>query len=142
MGGDGDALDVFHDEIGSSILGLPRVENFGDGRVVHHGQGLSLGLETGDDLSCVHACLDELQGHAAVDGFVLLGDPDFSHPALADFLEEMIGTDHPACLAGGLERFGLVKRLFLIHRASPRINSFERERLYRPQVLAHAWRIT
>src|SRR4030042_620560 len=52
MGGNGDALDVFHDEIGSSVLGLPRVENFGDGRVVHHGQGLSLGLETGDDWSC------------------------------------------------------------------------------------------
>ena len=41
------------------------VEDPGDIRMVHHGQGLSLGLEAGDDLLGIHSRLDDLEGHPA-----------------------------------------------------------------------------
>jgi hypothetical protein len=69
------------------------VEDLGDGGVVHHGQGLPLGLEAGHDLLGVHALLDDLEGDLAFDGLLLLGQPDLSHAALAELLEQAVGTD-------------------------------------------------
>ena len=45
--GDGNAGHVLHDEVGPPVVAGPRVEDLGDGRVVHEGQGLALGLEAG-----------------------------------------------------------------------------------------------
>ena len=42
------------------------VEDAGDVDVVHHRQGLPLGLEAGDDLAAVHARLDDLEGDLAL----------------------------------------------------------------------------
>ena len=48
--GDGYARHVFHHEVGAAVLAGSRVEYLGDGGVVHEGQGLTLGLEAGQDV--------------------------------------------------------------------------------------------
>ena len=64
--------------------------------MVHHGQGLALGLEAGDDLPGVHAQLDDLEGDTAADRFLLLGHVNHAHAAFADFLEQLVAADHRA----------------------------------------------
>ena len=64
--------------------------------MIHHGQGLALGFEAGDDLGAVHAGLDDLQCDAAADGLLLLGHVDDAHAAFADLLEEFVAADHCA----------------------------------------------
>ncbi len=90
---DGDAVDELHHEVGPAGFGRPGVEDPGDVRVVHHGEGLALGLEPGDDLIAVHAGLDDLERDLATDGLLLLGHVDDAHAALADLLEQLVGTD-------------------------------------------------
>ena len=67
--------------------------------MIHHRQGLPLGLEPSENLFGVHAGLDELDGDFAFDGTLLLCHPDRAHAALADVFEEFVATadDH----AGG-----------------------------------------
>ena len=40
--------------------------------------------------------LDDLQGHLAADGLLLLGDEDQAHAALADLLHQLVRPDHRA----------------------------------------------
>ena len=61
--------------------------------MVHHRQGLPLGLEAGDDLAGVHSRLDDLQGDLAADRLPLLGHVDHAHPALANLLQELVAAD-------------------------------------------------
>ena len=91
--GDRHAVDQLHDEVGPAGVGGAGVEDAGDVLVVHHGQGLALGLEAGDDLAAVHPRLDDLQRDAAADGLGLLGHVDDAHAALADLLEQLVGAD-------------------------------------------------
>ena len=65
--GDRHAVDQLHDEVGPAAFGGAGVEDPGDVLVVHHGQGLALGLEAGDDLAAVHAGLDDLERDLAAD---------------------------------------------------------------------------
>jgi hypothetical protein len=65
--------------------------------MVHEGQGLSLGLEPGDDALGVHAQLNDLEGNPAPDWFLLLGHIDDTTPAFADLLEELVA---PNAVAG------------------------------------------
>ena len=65
--GDGNALDELHDEERPAGVGAAGVQHAGDVGVVHQRQGLALGLEAGDDLTGVHARLDDLEGHFAAD---------------------------------------------------------------------------
>ena len=74
----------------------PGVEHLGDVGVVHHRQGLPLGLEPGDDLLGVHARLDDLQRHPAADRVRLLGHEDDAHAAFADLLQQLVGADDRA----------------------------------------------
>ena len=46
--GDRHAVDQFHDEVRPAGFGRAGVEDLGDVRVVHQGQGLPLRLEPGD----------------------------------------------------------------------------------------------
>ena len=62
------------------------VEDPGDVDMVHHRQGLPLGLEAGDHLAAVHARLDDLERGLALHGLGLLGHEDRAHAALADLL--------------------------------------------------------
>ena len=64
--------------------------------MVHQGQGLTLGLEPGDDLSGIHPGLDELDGHQALHRLGLLGHPDGAHAAFADLLNQLVRTDEGA----------------------------------------------
>ncbi len=94
--GDGQALDQFHDEVRPAARRLPRVEDFGDVRVVHQGQGLPFRLETGADLSGVHARLEDFQGHLAANGIVLLSHEDDAETALANLLQKLELTNDAA----------------------------------------------
>ena len=69
--------------------------------MVHHRQGLALGLEPGDDLLRVHPRLDDLQGDLAAHGLGLLGDVDDAHAPLADLLHQLVGADDRAGAFGG-----------------------------------------
>ncbi len=80
------------------------VEDPGDVLVVHHRQGLALGLEAGDDLAAVHAGLDDLERDLAADRLLLLGHVDDAHAPFADLLEQLVGADDRA----GLSRERLV----------------------------------
>ena len=74
----------------------PAVVHLGDVGMVHHGQGLALGLEPGDDLLRIHARLDDLQRHLAAHGLRLLGHVDDAHAAFADLLQQLVGADDRA----------------------------------------------
>src|SRR5437879_2862793 len=61
--------------------------------MVHQRQCLALGFEAGDDLFGVHAQLDDLEGHAALDWLSLLSHIDHAAAAFADLLEELVTSD-------------------------------------------------
>ena len=58
--------------------------------MVHHRQGLPLGLEAGQDLPRVHARLDDLQRHAAADRLLLVGKIDRAKTAFAQHAEQFV----------------------------------------------------
>ncbi len=91
--GDRDALDQLHHEEWPAGVGGTRIQNASDVGVVHDGQGLAFGLEPGDDLSGIHAGLDDLEGDLAPDRVLLLGHEDRAHAPLADFLEQLVRAD-------------------------------------------------
>ncbi len=84
------------------------VEHFGDGGVVHQGQGLALGREARDHFARIHPGFDQLESDSPPDWFFLLGQPDLAHAAFSDLLKEVIpvndctrhfGRVHGACRA-------------------------------------------
>src|ERR1035441_7332326 len=91
--GNPDALDQFHDEVGPAVVGRPGIEDLGDVRMVHEGQGLPLGLEAGDNRYGVHTQLDYLEGDTAANRLSLLGHIDYSAAALADPFEQLVVAD-------------------------------------------------
>src|SRR5206468_6738035 len=94
--GDRHAVDQLHDEVRPTVLGGPGIEDAGDVDVVHYRQGLSFGLEAGDDLLGVHARLDYFERDFALDGLGLLGHVDRAHAAFADLLEQLVRADDGA----------------------------------------------
>ena len=86
---DRNAADQLHHEERPPALGRAGVEHVGDVGVVHHRQRLPLGLEAGDHLPRVHAQLDDLERHLALDRLALLGRVDHPEAALADLLEQL-----------------------------------------------------
>ncbi len=93
---DRNPLDQFHHEVGTSRLGRPGIENLGDIGVIHHGQRLPLRFEAGDHLPGVHAQFDDLQGHPAFDGLLLLRHVNHPKATLAHFLQQLVAVDHRA----------------------------------------------
>ena len=62
--------------------------------MVHHRQGLLLGVEPSEHILRTLFRLDELEGNSTLDWLVLLGQPDDSHSATADFFNQAkIGQD-------------------------------------------------
>ena len=61
--------------------------------MVHQGQRLTFGLETGDHVPRIHPRLDDLERHLAADRLVLFGDKDQPHAPFADLLHQLIGAD-------------------------------------------------
>src|SRR5262245_4631589 len=63
--GDRDPLDELHDKIRPTVFCGTCIEDLGNAGMVHHRQGLSLGLEASDHLAGIHTWLDDLQRHSA-----------------------------------------------------------------------------
>ena len=78
---------------GRPVAVVAGVEHSGDVRVVHHRQGLPLGLEPGDDLLGIHAGLDDLERHPPANRAFLLGHVDGAHAPLAELLEQLVRAD-------------------------------------------------
>jgi hypothetical protein len=98
--GDRDTVDQLHDEVRSAGFRGPAIEDACDVDVVHHGQGLPLRLEAGDNLAAIHSRLDEFQGHLALDRLGLFGHEDGAHAPFADLLQQLVRADHGAGLFG------------------------------------------
>src|SRR5678815_40056 len=90
---DRNALNVLHDEIGSTLRRRTGLEDFRDVGVIHQSQRLPLRLEAGHDTRGIHTGFDDLEGDLAANGLALLGEPHFTHPAAANALEEAVGAD-------------------------------------------------
>ena len=106
--GDGQAGDVFHDEVRLPLRCGAGVENLGDGGMIHHGQSLSLGLEAGHDLARVHAGFDQFEGDPSLHRRGLLCEPYLAHAARAYKLEQAVRTDGLALAEfAGSGRWGL-----------------------------------
>ena len=108
------AADELHHEIGPAGLGGAGVEDLGNVRVVHQGQGLPLGLEAGDYLPRVHAEFDDFHRDFAADRFLLLGHVDIAEASLADPFEKFVAADQAAWVFGVGDRIG--HRIALKHR--------------------------
>jgi hypothetical protein len=63
-----------------------------------------LGLEAGDDAARVHPELDDLEGHAAANRFLLFGHVDHATAAFAHLLQQLVSADSRA------KDFGVVLR--------------------------------
>jgi hypothetical protein len=90
---DGDALHVLHDEIRTPVGHGSGIEHAGDRGMIHRGQGLTLGLEAGDDAPGRETRTDELDRHRAPDRRLLLGSVDDPHAALAKNLDDPVRSD-------------------------------------------------
>src|SRR5262245_40118754 len=66
--GNFDSPDQLHYEIGSPRPGRAGVEDFSNIGMVHHRQGLALGLKLRDDIARVHPKLDDFQSDAPTHG--------------------------------------------------------------------------
>jgi hypothetical protein len=104
-GCDGHSCDVLHDKVGRARRGGAGIKHLGDGRVVHKGEGLALGLEAGDHFAAVQSGLHQFENDAPAHGFFLLGRPDLPHAAFPDLLQQVIAADQSA--RGFLGRQGL-----------------------------------
>ena len=83
----GHAVNQFHDEVRQAGCSGPGIKDAGNIDVVHHRQGLPLGLEAGDDLPRIHPWLDDLQRHLPLDRLALLGHIHRAHASFADLLQ-------------------------------------------------------
>src|SRR5687768_2305772 len=93
------ATHQLHDEVRSPGApacgsGRARVKHLGDVRMVHHRQGLPLSLEAGDDLASVHTRLDNLDGHLAAHGVMLLSDKNETKAPFTDLLHQLVRTNY------------------------------------------------
>src|SRR5215217_246422 len=60
-------LDVFHDEVGQTILGRPTVKQPGDVWMIQGSEYLSFFAEATQDEVCVHPAFDEFDGGSLVE---------------------------------------------------------------------------
>ena len=87
---------------GRPLVRESAIEHLGDVRVVHHGQGLPLGLEACEHGLRVHARLDQLERDLPLHRLGLLRDPDLAHAAFADPFEQLVAAvDDGRGLGGG-----------------------------------------
>ena len=121
------------------ITGLchPRVEHFGDIRVVHQREGLPFGLEAGDHLSRVHPGLDDLEGDLALHRPFLLGQEDDAEAAFTDLLHQFVRTNLRAGRLGDVGRwFGCVAAKEVALRREADANASRRRARYLPSAFA------
>jgi hypothetical protein len=76
--------------------------------MVHHREGLPFGLETGNELPCVHTLLDDLYCDSAPNRLLLLGQIDGAHSAFTKNVEQTVVSDF--VMAGRVKTFLPVRR--------------------------------
>ena len=91
--GDVNALDEFHDEVGTPRLRRARIQYLGDIGMVHHRQRLTLGFEASNHLLRIHTKLDDLECDSPANGFLLVRHVHRAEPAFADELEELVAAN-------------------------------------------------
>jgi hypothetical protein len=94
--GNPNASDQFHDKVGTTGGSGSGIEDPGDAGMIHHGEGLTLDLETGEQFPGIHAELDQFQGDLAPDRLGLFGNVDNTIAAFAEALPKFVGADHLA----------------------------------------------
>jgi len=103
--GDGNAGHILHYEVGLPVAGGAGVEDFGNRRMVHHGQRLPLDAKALQQLGVVDADSDELDRDLPLHGRGLLGEPDLSHAAFAEAANQLVLAESRRFLcAGAAER--------------------------------------
>jgi hypothetical protein len=133
--GERNALHQLHHEVGPPAFGGSGIMDLRDVGVIHHGEGLPLGLEARADLLGVHPGLDDLQGDPAFYRFGLLSHVDRAEAPFANLLEQLVTPDPIAFLfardllrglngesrhevlrreVGGEERFDLLSLWFIV----------------------------
>ena len=97
--GDFLAIHQFHDEVRPAGGGGAGIEDAGDVRVVHAGEGLAFERKAGDDIFGVHAHADDFEGHLAMHRHPLLRQVNHTAAARAEAVDEVVGPD-PRANAG------------------------------------------
>lgn len=91
--GDGSAGHVLHHEERRARRRRSSVEHLGDGRMIHQRQRLTLRFESEDRFAPDEFRFQEFQRDAATHRFGLLGQPDFTHPAFSNPIQELVTTN-------------------------------------------------
>ena len=91
--GDRFTTNIFHDEVGTTRLGGPRLEHTGNTRVVHQGERLPLGFEALDHLLGIHPGLDDLERDLSLDGLGLLREVDDAEAPLTERVDQGVLRD-------------------------------------------------
>ncbi len=67
--------------------------------MIHQGDRLPFGFESGDQLRVVVVAADQFKGHAPADWFFLLGEPDRAHSSRAYFFDQTVRSNfHWRCV--------------------------------------------
>ena len=91
---DRNSIDKFHHEVRTTVVRSAGIKHACDIGMVHHRQGLLLGVEPGDHIFRVQLRFDQLEGNATLDRLVLFREPDNSHSAATEFFNQAkIGED-------------------------------------------------
>ena len=98
------------------MFGDAAVEDFGDVRMIHHRESLSFGLKAGEYLFRIHAGFDQFDGNLTFDRLLLLSDPDRSHPAFADILQQFVAASEDRSRLGFVLRNERGFRILLMSR--------------------------
>ena len=113
--GDRQAFDEFHDEVGTPAVGQSAVQDMGDIRMIHQGQGLPFRLKPCHHRVTIHPRLDHLQSHFPDDRRLLLGHEHHAEAAFADLLEQLVAADDRSRALGHR----------LVYGGSRRVGGFE-----------------
>ena len=91
---DRNSLDQFHHEVWTTVVRSAGIKHARDVGMIHHRQGLFLGVKPSDHILRVQFRLDEFQGHPTFDRLILFGQPDNPHSAATEFFNQAkIGQD-------------------------------------------------
>ncbi len=98
--GDGQAVNVLHDQERPAVGRSPGIENLRDGRMIHYRQRLAFGPEPAFRFRRVGTCPDQFQRNIPAHRVALLGEPDLSHSARTEFTNETVGANDCGRLYG------------------------------------------
>ena len=94
--GDGQALHKFHDEVRAALFCCAAIQYASDVGMIHHCQGLTLGLKSGYDLARIHPGLNHLERHSPAHRRFLFGHINRSHSTLSDLLQDRVTANFGA----------------------------------------------